>query len=152
MRRSRRPTGTGGFLGQTDKPAERVICADPDAWYRTPGPEVLGADNHADLWAALRDPAVVHAMCEDYRAGLGVDRDHEEADRAAGRRVTCPMMLLESARDDLDLHGDPAQIWAAWTAGPVRHRLIDSAHHQAEEAPDTVARELMEFLSPRFRA
>ncbi|MFL6131429.1 MAG: alpha/beta fold hydrolase [Nocardioidaceae bacterium] len=24
------------FLGQTEKPAERVICADPAAWYRTP--------------------------------------------------------------------------------------------------------------------
>lgn len=24
------------FLGQTEKPAERVINADPDAWYRTP--------------------------------------------------------------------------------------------------------------------
>jgi haloacetate dehalogenase len=31
------------FLGQTDKPAERVICADPDAWY-TAGPEQMGED------------------------------------------------------------------------------------------------------------
>jgi haloacetate dehalogenase len=48
------------FLGQTDKPAERVICADPDAWYRTPGPDAMGAGNHADLRAALHNPAVVH--------------------------------------------------------------------------------------------
>ena len=74
-------------MGQTDKPAERVICADPDAWYRTPPPEAMGAGNHAELWEALRDPAVVHGMCEDYRAGLRIDREHEEADRAAGRRV-----------------------------------------------------------------
>lgn len=63
------------FLGQTRKPAERVICADPDAWYVTPSPAEIGEGNHADLWAALRDPNVVHGMCEDYRAGLGVDRD-----------------------------------------------------------------------------
>ena len=63
------------FMGQTDKPAERVICADPDAWYSTPPPELMGAEAHADLWQALRDPAVVHGMCEDYRAGLGIDRD-----------------------------------------------------------------------------
>ena len=56
------------FLGQTEKPAERVINADPDAWYRTPAPSEMGEANHADLWAALRDPAVVHGMCEDYRA------------------------------------------------------------------------------------
>ncbi|WP_232344307.1 alpha/beta fold hydrolase [Actinoplanes awajinensis] len=38
------------FLGQTDKPAERVICADPHAWYTTPEPGAMGAGNHADLW------------------------------------------------------------------------------------------------------
>src|SRR5688572_21015738 len=95
------------FLGQTEKPAERVINADPDAWYRTPGPEEMGAGNHADVRAAMRDPDVVHGMCEDYRAGLTIDRAHDEADRAAGRRVACPAMLLESAHDDIDIHGDP---------------------------------------------
>ena len=136
------------FLAQTDKPAERVICADPDAWYRTPGPAEMGAGNHADLWRALRDPAVVHGMCEDYRAGLGVDRDHDEADRAAGRQVVCPAMLLQSADDDLDIHGDPAKIWAPWVAGPVQHRIIPSGHHQAEQAPAAVAEALLDFLAP----
>ncbi|MEU8244348.1 alpha/beta hydrolase [Actinoplanes missouriensis] len=134
------------FLGQTENPAERVITADPDAWYSTPGPDVIGAENHADLWAALRDPAVVHGMCEDYRAGLGVDREHDAADRAAGRRVECPAMLLEAARDDLDIHGDPAKIWAPWLRRPLRHRLIDSGHHQAEEAPEQVSAELIGFF------
>jgi haloacetate dehalogenase len=127
------------FLGQTDKPAERVINADPDAWYRTPPPEDVGAENHADMWAAFHDPDVVHGMAEDYRAGLGVDREHDAADRAAGRRVACPMLLLESARDDLDIQGDPAAIWAPWVEGPVNHLRVDSGHHQAEEAPDAVA-------------
>jgi haloacetate dehalogenase len=135
------------FLGQTDKPAERVICADPDAWYRTGDPASLGAGNHADLWAALHDPTVVHGMCEDYRAGLGIDRDHDAADRAAGRQIACPTLLLESADDDLDIHGDPVAIWAPWLAHPLRHRVIDSGHHQAEEAPASVAQELLSFLS-----
>jgi haloacetate dehalogenase len=134
------------FLGQTDKPAERVICADPDAWYHTPEPAEMGAGNHADLWRALRDPAVVHGMCEDYRAGLGIDRDHDEADRVAGRRIVCPAMLLQSAGDDLDIHGDPAAIWAPWLALPLRHRVIDSGHHQAEQAPRAVAEALLAFL------
>jgi haloacetate dehalogenase len=78
------------FLGQTDKPAEAFISADPGRWYRTPPPAQMGAGNHADVWAAFRDPAVVHGMCEDYRAGLRVDRAHEEADRAAGREDRMP--------------------------------------------------------------
>ena len=135
------------FLGQTDKPAERVINADPDAWYRTPAPEDIGPENHADVWTALRNPAVVHGMCEDYRAGLGIDRRHDEADRAAGRRIACPTLLLESAKDDLDIHGDPAAIWAPWLERPVVHRVIESGHHQAEEAPDQVADALLQFLA-----
>ena len=134
------------FLGQTEKPAERVISADPDAWYRTPPPEEMGPENHADVWAAYRDPDVVHGMAEDYRAGLRVDRADDEADRAAGRRITCPTMLLESAHDDLDIHGDPAAIWAPWLEQPLTHRVVDSGHHQAEEAPEEVAAALLEFL------
>ena len=135
------------FLGQSDKPAERVINADPDAWYRTPPPEAIGALNHADLWAALRDHNVVHGMCEDYRAGLGIDRDHDEADRAAGRRIACPTLLLESDRDDLDIHGDPAAIWEPWLQQPLRHQVISSGHHQAEEAPEEVAEAIVAFLA-----
>lgn len=135
------------FLGQVDKPAERFINADPDAWYSTPPPEAMGAANHADVWAALRNPGVVHGMCEDYRAGLGVDRDHDEADRLARRRVRCPTLLLESARDDLDIQGDPVAIWQPWLELPIQHRVVDSGHHQAEEAPDKVARALLRFLA-----
>ena len=137
------------FLGQTATPAERVITADPDAWYDTPDPASMGVENHADVWAALRDPAVVHGMCEDYRAGLGIDRAHDEADRTAGRRVACPTLLLESSGDDLDIHGDPRTIWMPWLAQPLHHRVVESGHHQAEEAPEEVAGALLAFLGGR---
>ena len=58
-------------------------------------------------------------MCEDYRAGLSIDRDHDEADRVAGRRVACPTLLLESADDDIDIHGDPTAIWEPWLEQPA---------------------------------
>jgi haloacetate dehalogenase len=135
------------FLGQTDKPAEHVINRDPDAWYETPAPEAMGAENHADLWAALRNPAVVHAMAEDYRAGLDIDHDHDAVDRAAGRQVRCPTMLLESTDDDLDIHGDPAAIWRPWVADQLHHTVIPSGHHQAEQAPAQVAEAILAFLA-----
>jgi haloacetate dehalogenase len=53
------------FLGQTDKPAEAFISADPGRWYQTLAPAEMGKGNHADAWAAFRDPAVVHGMCVD---------------------------------------------------------------------------------------
>jgi haloacetate dehalogenase len=135
------------FLGQTTKPAERVICADPDAWYHTPGPEVLDPDAHRELWAALRDPAVVHGMCEDYRAGLTVDRQHDEADREAGRVVRCPTLVLWASEDDLEeLYGDPLAPWRAWAPG-LRGGPIRSGHHMAEEVPADLAAALGGFLA-----
>src|SRR3954469_16353323 len=62
------------FFGQTAKPAERLISADPDAWYGI-NREAMGEEAYADLRRALHDPEVVHAMLEDYRAGLGIDRE-----------------------------------------------------------------------------
>ncbi len=76
------------FLAQTGKPAEPIIGADPDAWYGAT-PELMGEEAYDDLMRALRDPDVVHAMVEDYRAGPGVDREHDEASRAAGERIVC---------------------------------------------------------------
>jgi haloacetate dehalogenase len=134
------------FFGQTEKPAERVINLDPDDWYRTPSPAEMGQGNHADVWAALRDPAVVHGMCEDYRAGLRIDRACEEADRAAGRQISCPMLLLAATEDDIDIHGDPEEIWRPWVAGELHSGAIHSGHHQAEQAPDELAHALLDFL------
>jgi haloacetate dehalogenase len=133
------------FLGQTAKPAERVINADPDAWY-TATAEHMGQEAYCELRAALGDPATVHAMCEDYRAGLGVDRRDDDADRAAGRRVGCPTLLLWTSRDDMaELYGDPLAVWRNW-ADDVRGGPIESGHHVAEENPEELARRLRDFL------
>jgi haloacetate dehalogenase len=138
------------FFAQPDKP-ERAINADPAAWYGalSPGKAAqMGEENHADYLAAISDPATVHAMLEDYRAGLGVDRAADDADRAAGRRIGCPALVLWSARDDLeDLFGDPLPIWADWTDDLRGGGRIDSGHHMAEEAPDELAAALVPFLS-----
>jgi pimeloyl-ACP methyl ester carboxylesterase len=134
------------FLGQTDKPAEAFINRDPELWYSTPSPQEMGPENYADLWRALRDPAVVHAMAEDYRAGLGIDRDHDAADRDTGRQVRCPTLLLQAAEDDLDIHGDPVAIWSPWVSQTLERHLIPSGHHQAEQAPTEVAEAVLAFL------
>jgi haloacetate dehalogenase len=132
------------FFAQPRVP-ERVITADPDAWYRGE-PAVMGEENHAEWRAAMRDPAVVRGMLEDYRAGLTVDRRDEEADRAAGRRIRAPALVLWSAFDDLELlHGDPLAIWRDW-ADDVRGHRIASGHHMAEEAPDQLVESLASFL------
>ncbi len=134
------------FLGQTAKPAERVIDADPDAWYQVAS-EQLGEENYADLRRALHDPQVVHAMCEDYRAGLGIDRAHDDADRAAGRRIRCPTLVVWATGDDLpDLYGAVLAVWRPWAAD-LRGVALDCGHHMAEEQPEELVAQIRSLIT-----
>jgi haloacetate dehalogenase len=138
------------FFAQPAKP-ERAILADPDAWYgNTPAKQAqMGDEAWADYRAAVHDPGTVHAMLEDYRAGLGIDRAHDEADRAAGRRVQCPTLVLWALRDDMELlYGDPLAVWRTW-APDLRGQGIDCGHHIAEEQPQALAEALRGFLQAR---
>lgn len=135
------------FFAQPEVP-ERVINADPDKWYRG-DPDRMGPENYAERQTAIRNPDVVRAMLEDYRAGLTIDLEHERADRAAGRRITCPTLVLWSLRDDLEqLHGDPRTTWRRW-ADEVTGFGIDSGHHVAEDAPEELATALGRFFLVR---
>ncbi len=133
------------FFAQPDKP-ERAILADPDSWYRG-DPDKMGLENHLEFREATRDPATVTAMLEDYRAGLDVDRGHEEDDRRAGRKVRCPTLFVWSTRDDMEeLYGDPVAVWRSW-ADDVRGVPVESGHHIAEENPVALSAALAGFLA-----
>ncbi len=140
------------FLGQTTTPAEQFIDPDPEAWYEawtTNAPERLGAGNHAAFLEAIHNPDTVHAMCEDYRAGLGIDRSADETDRAAGRLIQCPTLFIWAERDDMEApYGDPVEVWRPW-APLVAGQSIDCGHHIAEEAPERLATLLADFLRPQ---
>lgn len=134
------------FMGQPAPLAERLIAADVDAWYRLDA-VLMGEANHADAARAVANPAVQHAMCEDYRAGLGVDRAADDQDRAAGRRIRSPLLVLWGGRDDLaELYDDDVLgVWRPW-ANELSGGVIDSGHHMTEEAPEELTQAIMEFL------
>lgn len=132
------------FFAQPDKP-ERAILADPLAWYGGDA-EKMGAEAFADYRDAVTNPETVRAMLEDYRAGLGVDRAADEADRAAGRQIECPLLVLWSQFDDLeDLYGDVLAVWQPWAAD-LRGHSVSSGHHMAEDAPEELSDALLDFL------
>jgi haloacetate dehalogenase len=137
------------FYAQPGQP-ERLINADPDAHYRL-GPaaaQAMGQENYDDVRAAVHDPATVGAMLEDYRAGLGIDREHDDASKAAGDTVACPALVLWPAGDEADrgLYPDILGIWAPW-APDLRGGPFSSGHHMAEEKPAELARALRAFLA-----
>jgi haloacetate dehalogenase len=100
--------------------------------------------------AALSDPGHVHAICEEYRAAAGLDREHDAADRRAGRRIACPVLALWSADGPLGTwyagSGGPLGVWRRW-ADDVRGDAIPAGHFFPEERPDQTAGRLRQFLS-----
>ena len=99
---------------------------------------------------ALRDRARVHAICEEYRAAATLDHEHDLADRRAGRRITCPVLVLWSGRGPLGSWyaevGGPLALWRAW-ANDVRGGPLDGGHFFPEEMPERTADELSGFFA-----
>ena len=139
------------FLAQPDGLAERMIGADPDAFYfrqRYQAHDLFAPEALEDYLRCVRRPETIHAMCEDYRAGATLDVEHDEADRRR-RRIGCPVLVLWGGRGKLPrLYDDVLGIWRAW-ADDVRGRAIDCGHFLAEEAPGETLSELLDFFEGR---
>jgi haloacetate dehalogenase len=86
------------FLAQPFDLPERVIGANPDGFYFHRGREVFDPVVMAEYRRCYSDPATIHAMCEDYRAGATFDFALDEADRRAGRKIACPVLALWGAK------------------------------------------------------
>lgn len=140
------------FLAVPAPLPEHLIGGDPDFYIRhllarwAGQGEALSQEAIEAYITQFRDPEVVAATCEDYRAGAGVDRAHDEADRAAGRKITCPLLALWG-RDYLG-HGrqDPLEVWRRW-AEQVTGEMLDCGHFLAEEAPEKTAAALRSFFA-----
>jgi haloacetate dehalogenase len=96
------------LLAQPGPLPERLLSADPAAvvddalanWGSDAGafpPEVRTA-----YVQALSTIEAVHAICEEYRAAVTIDRDMDDQDHRAGRRIQCPTLVLWSKGSALD--------------------------------------------------
>lgn len=132
------------FLAQPEPLAEDLIGAAVDRYYFREGRERFHPDALAEYERALRSPATIHAICEDYRAGATFDLEADRHDRDAGRRIACPVLVLWSAREDLDPL-DPLAVWRRW-ADDVRGGGLDCGHFLAEERPEETGERLRAFL------
>lgn len=141
------------FLAQPAPLPERMIYADPVAyidWTLASWTLSKSLSDFPD--AALQsyrsqalDPARIHAMCADYRAGATTDRRHDEADRAAGRHITAPLHFLYGHHGFPARTGDPAGLWRNW-ATQVTAEACESGHFVMEENPDAVLAAFVPFF------
>jgi len=124
------------FLAQAHPFPETLIGPDPEYFFfrRQFGGVITTFDPeaYADYAAAAKSPSVIHAMCEDYRAGAGFDRQLDDADKKAGRKIACPVQVLWGGKGALAAWYDTLAIWREW-ADDVRGQALDCGHFIPEE-------------------
>lgn len=98
---------------------------------------------HAEYVRCFKNPATIHAMCEDYRASASIDLEHDEADMA--RKIECPFLTLWGARGAM---GRMYDVLAAWRerAVNVSGKGLPGGHSLQEEKPEETLAELQAFL------
>lgn len=137
------------LLAQPSPLPERLIGGDPlaflhDMLSRWSGSDAFAPEALADYERSFGDPETVRATCDDYRAGATIDCDLDAADRAAGHRITCPMLALWGDRRG-DRREGMMEVWGRW-ATDLRGAAIACGHFLPEEAPDETAAALLEFF------
>ena len=100
-------------------------------------------DVQAEYFRVSSDPAAIHAMCEDYRAGASIDLKHDEAD--LNKKITCPLLALWGERGPMGRLYNVLSIWKE-RGTKVSGKGLPGGHNLQEEVPDLVLSELQAFL------
>jgi haloacetate dehalogenase len=139
------------FLSQPSPLPERMIGADPDAFFEScllgwggaslTDFDAAALDAYRESW---RRPATIASMCNDYRAAIDVDFADDAAD--LGRRVSCPALVLYGADGKMAQAFDVPATWADRLAD-MRARTAPGGHFFPDTAPDETAGILLEFLT-----
>jgi haloacetate dehalogenase len=141
-----------GFLARDGGLPERLIGKDPEffqdyllrLWagdYAALDPEAL-----EEYRRCFRKPENIAASCADYRAGYTIDDAQDRADRAAGCKIACPVLVLSGDQYLATGENKAVDIWKRW-ATDVRGSVIQSGHFVAEEKPAEVLAALVPFLT-----
>ena len=137
------------LLAQPAPLPERLLAANAkfyvrhvlEDWCGTPG---AIAPKDASVYARAFTPAMIERVCADYRAAFHLDRPLDAEDRAAGRKIQCPTLVLWGDQERGPAES-PLSVWRRWAAD-VRGRALVSGHFLPEEAPEALASALLEFL------
>ncbi len=134
------------FLAQPAPMPERMILAD--------GPEFI--DWTLSRWTKVSDltpfsdaalksyraqgsnPVRVSAMCNDYRAGATIDRRIDAESRAAGAKITAPLLFIWATGGFPARTGDPLGVWRDWAEDVSGVEIENCGHFVMEEVPSAI--------------
>ncbi|MEM9442877.1 MAG: alpha/beta hydrolase [Pseudomonadota bacterium] len=139
------------FLIQPDGLPERLIGGDPMFYLQAKlghwgkgGVEIFAPEALLEYERCFRNPDVIHASCEDYRAGASIDLVHDGAD--LHRKIACPVQALWGLHGMMERHFDVLACWRERSHADVIGKALDCGHFLAEEQPEATASELLTFF------
>jgi pimeloyl-ACP methyl ester carboxylesterase len=96
---------------------------------------------------AVEDPATVHSMCQDYRAGATLDMDEARRDLSDGKLVKCPLRIIWGSKSIIGSY-DVLEEWRAVThkGVVVDGYSVESGHSIPDEAPGDVVAAIVDFF------
>lgn len=130
---------------------ETLIRADPDLYLkqtmgsRSAGLKPFTREAYAEYLRCLSDPATAHGICEDYRASITIDLEHDQASLAAGEKIACPLLVLWGADGVVGKCFDPIAEWRKWSDS-VDGGPLPCGHYIPEEAPEALLDRVLPFL------
>jgi haloacetate dehalogenase len=98
---------------------------------------------HSEYVRTFKNPATVHAMCEDYRAAASIDLEHDEADMS--HKVECPLLALWAANGAMGRMYDVLGTWKE-RAMNASGKGLPGGHSLQETTPEQTLAELRAFL------
>ena len=140
------------FLTQPYPLPETLIAADRPGFLK----HILGGlsdrpvNYHASALeaylAANATPEGISAMCECFRDGFHIDRQHDTEDWASGRTIICPSLIMWGEQGVVAQHFDVPRVWSRWCDHP-QFLPMPAGHFIPEEAPEETLNALMAFLN-----
>jgi haloacetate dehalogenase len=142
------------FLAQPEPLPEHFVGADPEGWIhgrlnaQRRGGEQFDPRALDEYVRCFRDPAAIHASCEDYRAAAGTDLADDDASAARGEKVAAPLLALWGEHGFVGRHykDEVLEIWSEYATNVDGHAL-PCGHYLPEEAPEETTSALLKFLS-----
>jgi haloacetate dehalogenase len=140
------------FMIQPFDMPERLMGADPDYFIRKKlaktkqGLSFFDEKALAEYMRCFRNPQTIHAMCEDYRATFGIDLEMDSKDFEAGRKITCPVLLLWGATGGVGRNHRPLEVWSKYATDIRAAKALPCGHYLSEEAPEETYGELRAFF------
>jgi haloacetate dehalogenase len=141
-----------GFMAQPHDFPEKLLAGHEEYYIRLKlGSQGLGKGGMdgptLDEYIRCCTPENIHGVCEDYRATATLDFEMDKADLEAGKKITCPVMVVVGGQSHTAKYYGYEEAWRKYVSDLRGCVALPSGHYPAEQAPEETYQTLHQFFS-----